>query len=478
MRIEIKQIKKITKDETAVAKAREIDEAGADGSIKGNKILEGKEVSLFESAIGNNLSGETYKALFGFDRSEKSSETPMDMTPSSAEGNFVASDKPSEVKVSGDFNPDGSLKGSEIISGAISLTDADGNVMSIPLEIDAKHLYGSNKKQAVDKVIQDLQKAIDGLPANLKSDLMNEINKFYIGSENTRIDADDGRGARFMSPLGSFSPDNSTLTLNRLYDGSISKDGINTNTLAHELGHAKDQLGDGYQSQTNFAQLFSQLTAVLKTGSVKAYFSHKDDLEQGYWLKNQKEAFAELTGYFAEIEDMKKRGDIPHFSPNSRYYLLNQVMTSDDPKIKPIVQKMLEEYRQIAENSNSANPVERKGNNNINVAEKRIELSGFKISPKVDKSLYNSYISLIYEDDLNDMLGELSPQKFLLQYWQYSHKDGTGENDKAIFNSLDDKTKELFKKMDERANANPPLQSWVDVRAGFDKYLKNLNLIK
>lgn len=476
MNIEIKQIKKITKDDTVVAKAREIDEAGADGSIKGNKILDGKEVSLFESAVGGSLDAGTYKAIFGFERSDKAPENPMDMTPATSNGNFVASEKPAQIKIDGQFNPDGSLKsGTRFVGGTITLTDAGGNTVSIPLEIDAQHLYGQNKKQAVDKIVQDLQKAIDGLPPNLKSDLANEINQFKIGTENSRVDADDGKGARFMLPLGSFSPEDSILTLNRSYDGGIMKDGINTNTLAHELGHAKDQLGEGYQSNTEFANLFSQLKSAITTN--KAYVAHKDDLEQGYWLKNHKEAMAELTGYFSDIEQMKKRGEIPHFDSNSRYYMLNQIMTSDDPKIKPIAQKMLEEYRKIADNSNSASPLERKGNNNIEVAKKRIELSGLKFSKQVDANLYKSYTSLIYDDDFYDDLGDMRPQDLILQYWQYLHKDGTSDSDKAIFNTLSDKSKEMFKKLEEKANQNPPLKSWIDVRNGMNQYFKQLNLV-
>lgn len=478
MEIKIKQLKKLVKDETIISKATEIDTQGAEGSIKDNKILEAGEIPIFETQIRGSLDSKTYQAIFGFEKTERAPDSPMDMTTATGNGNFIVSDKPITIETNAQFNPNGTIKDNvKLAKGSITFTDELGDTRTIPIEIDIKHLYGENKKAEFDELLKDLQKAIQSLPPNLKSDLVNEINKIRIGTENAMIDADDGKGARFSSPLGSFSPETSTLTLNRCKNGNIIKDGVNMNTLAHELGHAKDELGSEYQSKTDFANAFKQMKSALKLTNEQLYNLIQKDLEQGYWFQNEKEAFAELTGYFAEIEAMKKNGQLPHFDKDSRYYYLNQVMTSDNPNIKPIAQEMLTHYKTIVKNTNSQTPTTRKGNNNINAAKKRISISGFKFDKKIDPELYNNYISLIYEDDFYDYFNDgKTSQDIMLQYWQYLHKDSTDTNDKTIYDSLDDKTKEIFTKLDKRAEGNPPLESWKSVRKGLQKYLENINL--
>jgi hypothetical protein len=335
-----------------------------------------------------------------------------------------------------------------------------------------------NKKSGIDAIVSDLQKAINKLPPSLKSALINEINQIEIDGEKSRVDADDGQGSRFISPKGKFDPSVSTITLYRCYDGGVSKDGINVETLSHELGHAMDEDHIDYASSGEFKQAFDNLVSILKKTKNADYLSEKNDMEHGYWLKNHKEAFADLSSYFAQIQSMKANGEIPRFEPNSKLYMLNKILNSDDPEVKNAVQELLSKYRDVVDYSNSRPSEDRKGNNNAESVKKRIEYVGFKFNKKQNPQAFKAFTDVLYstDDSIYDLWNDKLGSEILFQYWQYKQKDSPDSNRQQQFDLLDPKAKQVFELLDKKTKENPDYKAWGIMSGYMDSVLKSLFL--
>lgn len=305
------------------------------------------------------------------------------------------------------FNADGSLKteysrgynsSHAMIEGKVIITDANGKPVEMPLKINPATLavmkHGATDRDALNKIIiKDLTDAVNGLPANLKSDLFNEVSELII----ERYDGN--------SSTGSFNSTNNSLTLCRSYGGSFENvflgsmyDGINSITIAHELGHAIDTLHGKQQTQTEFKNKFNEFKDYLvKKGIISRNYERGTDISK-YFMVSEKEFLAEYTAYSNGIDEHSQYGN--------RYDLIRRFEKSDDPEIKRMFGGLTADCERFAANSRGQGIAERQGATS-NVYESRLAELGTSLktnNTRIDLGAnYQDVKNILNEDDFYEI---------------------------------------------------------------------------
>lgn len=471
MEISLKELRKILNNEILLRRAEQIDNESAEGAKKGDKILSGQEINIFEAEIVQKIKTKeidknVYQSIFGFDYSERAEQKPLSLKTKASSGNIKISNQAVQINTNAKFKPDGSLLDNNVmIQGNIIFKDSEGNEHSMKLIIQPHILMNNDRethKEALENsFIPHLQKAINGLSQDLKSDLYNEVNFIELGGQENH----NGFG-QFSIPIGQFQYSTNHITLNLLgnySNGRSFKSGINSETLAHEIGHALDELHSERQSDSTLEPKFEKLKNILaKNGYNIDCYKNQNNI-QGYWLKNHQELIAELTSYFSEIDKQTKNGNIIHFNKDSRFYMLNQVVNSNNPEIQAAFKEVFEEYTSIVNNSRSLSSKERRNIDKPEYAEQRIKGLNFNFQwsfYKKSNDLRENYMKLYAKDEMFfDYISDKNQPTLLLNYWKYTQ--GTADED----------SNKIFKHLDEQKS-----NEWEFLKLGFEKFLAEAGL--
>ncbi|MGN0030798.1 MAG: hypothetical protein ACI37Q_02445 [Candidatus Gastranaerophilaceae bacterium] len=405
--------------------------------INGDGALDKTESKAFAEQITNGLRSDCNKnnddlkiknnqeKINSFFDSIKSFLEPNTSTSSENSINndniVIAADAKPTIKINNldeYFNKDGSLKSkTKIIEGTITIKDSKGNPVDMPLKIEPSTLdvmkgSFSHKDQSYN-IIKNLTNAIANLPADLKSDLFNEI----TGIDIYRADF-------APSSRGYFNRLSSQLSIGHSYSNGgagVLNSGLDTELIAHELGHALDSLHGKYQSQDDnfkFKDKFNSLKKMLISNGI---------IKEGeeYFMKNESEFFAEYNVFDHGLNTNQK---------DKFKKLIQSIQNSNNEDIKNLYDSLVADYNTFIANSRSQGINERKGTSTA-IYEKHLEELGSSLKAN-DESIdllvpYKDVRNILNEDDFSEIFN--SNYDLMKKYYYYLQNDQQYSDSNKVF---------------------------------------------
>ena len=296
-----------------------------------------------------------------------------------------------------------------------------------------------NPQQYLERIINKLTQSINELPPEVKTDFYNEIKNVNIGGEKYTMQIGTSRG--FTKSNGAFDESSNTINLNILGNNESS---LSSETLMHEIGHSIDHLGGKFLSDNNLKQKYENLKNILKAKGFDTENYSKNKDVQGYWLKDNLESIAEFYVYYHKAQ----RGD-KYITEDSRYNMLHEVATSNDPEIQKAFKEFEAEFVNIMNKSRGTDPDKRKGND---IASKLSKIDNIPIGQQLyaNKEAYNGFNALpdIVKSDKISLV-ELSSSELLKQFYMYLNKNNPDEEWNKIFNDLETKNSKEWQTIKE-----------------------------